>query len=61
MSIYPRYKKLGNEELYADHRMPNLIDLSGFENEESEVVKVLLQIVFDGRLRDGERLMDLQK
>ena len=43
-------------EKYANNLLPTLVDVAGVENENSELWKELLKIVFFGRLPEGEAL-----
>ena len=43
-------------EKFADNLLPTLVDVAGVENENSELWKELLKIVFFGRLPEGEAL-----
>ncbi len=56
-----RFKKFGNEEKYGDYLMPTIIDLPGLENENGDLQRELLKIVFYGRLPEGERFVDVQR
>ena len=57
-----RFKKCAMEripeqaEKYANNLLPTLVDVAGVENENSELWKELLKIVFFGRLPEGEAL-----
>ncbi len=61
MYLSSRFKKIGNEEKYKDYLIPTIIDLAGLENEDGDLQRELLKIVFYGRLPEGERFMDVQK
>ena len=50
-----------NAEKYADNLLPTLVDVAGVENENSELWKELLKIVFFGRLPAGEALHSAYK
>ena len=50
-----------NADKYADNLLPTLIDVAGVENENSELWKELLKIVFFGRLPKGEALYSAYK
>ena len=43
-------------EKYAENLLPTLVDVAGVENENSDLWKELLKIVFFGRLPEGEAL-----
>ena len=45
-----------NSEKYAENLLPTLVDVAGVENENSDLWKELLKIVFFGRLPEGEAL-----
>ena len=50
-----------NADKYADNLLPTLVDVAGVENENSELWKELLKIVFFGRLPAGEALYSAYK
>lgn len=54
---YQKHKYL-EDRIYSDYCMPTLIDIAGFQNEESETIEEILRIVFFGRLPEEESLKD---
>ena len=57
-----RFKKCAMERIpqnakkYAENLLPTLVDVAGMENENNELWKELLEIIFFGRLPKGEAL-----
>ena len=41
--------------------MPTFFDMTGFDNEETEINKELLSILFDGKLKEGEDLSSVRR
>jgi hypothetical protein len=55
--------KLYRKQVYIEDSnnlalMPTFLDITGLEDEESEINKELLSILFNGKLKKGEDMAD---
>ena len=61
IDLLVRFSKCGNEEKYPDHLIPSLIDVPGLENEDTEIMREILKLLFNGQIPSGTALIDLQR
>lgn len=39
-----------------DHCYPTILDMTGFQDTDDEAVRETLEMIFEGRIRDGTKL-----
>ncbi|XP_063413713.1 uncharacterized protein LOC134696065 [Mytilus trossulus] len=58
---FTSYKKDSYYKPVGDHRMPTFLDMPGFEDDESKETLALLEMVFTGRIKEQEKMIELKK